>query len=55
MRFRRINPSRIVLPLIKATQSRLKVNMNEMEAHLLAGGNVDRVINARRRHRQGRH
>lgn len=46
MRFRRINPSRIVLPLIKATKAGLKVNMNEMEAHLLAGGNVDRVINA---------
>ncbi len=46
MRFRRINPSRIVLPLIKATKAGLHVNMNEMEAHLLAGGNVDRVINA---------
>ncbi|MEA4897390.1 MAG: flotillin-like protein FloA [Eubacteriales bacterium] len=46
MRFRRINPARIVLPLIKATKAGLKVNMNEMEAHLLAGGNVDRVINA---------
>ena len=46
MRFRRINPSRIVLPLIKATKAGLKVNMNEMEAHLLAGGNVDRVINS---------
>ncbi len=46
MRFRRINPSRIVLPLIKATKAGLKVDMNEMEAHLLAGGNVDRVINA---------
>ncbi|MBQ2955841.1 MAG: flotillin-like protein FloA [Clostridia bacterium] len=46
MRFRRINPSRIVLPLIKATKAGLTVNMNEMEAHLLAGGNVDRVINA---------
>ena len=38
MRFRRINPSRIVLPLIKATKAGLKVDMNEMEAHLLAGG-----------------
>ena len=46
MRFRRISPARIVLPLIKATKAGLKVNMNEMEAHLLAGGNVDRVINA---------
>ncbi len=46
MRFRRINPSRIVLPLIKATKAGLDVGINEMEAHLLAGGNVDRVINA---------
>ena len=46
MRFRRIQPARIILPLIKATKAGLKVNMNEMEAHLLAGGNVDRVINA---------
>ncbi len=46
MRFRRINPSKIVLPLIKATKAGLKVNMNEMEAHLLAGGSVDRVVDA---------
>ena len=46
MRFRRINPSRIVLPLIKATKAGLKVNMNELEAHLLAGGSVDRVVDA---------
>ena len=46
MRFRRINPSRIVLPLIKATKAGLDVNMNEMEAHLLAGGSVDRVVDA---------
>ena len=36
----------MVLPLIKATKAGLKVDMNAMEAHLLAGGNVDRVINA---------
>ncbi|MDO4356828.1 MAG: flotillin-like protein FloA [Clostridia bacterium] len=46
MRFRRINPSRIVLPQVKATKAGLKINMNDMEAHLLAGGNVDRVVNA---------
>ena len=38
MRFRRINPARIVMPLVKATKAGLKVSMNEMEAHLLAGG-----------------
>ncbi len=46
MRLRHIKPARIIEPLIKATKAGLKVNMNEMEAHLLAGGNVDRVINA---------
>ena len=46
MRFRRINPSKVVLPMIKATKAGLQVNMNELEAHLLAGGSVDRVVDA---------
>ena len=46
MRFRRINPSKVVLPMIKATKAGLHVNMNELEAHLLAGGSVDRVVDA---------
>ena len=46
MRLRRINPSRIVLPMIKATKAGIKVSMNELEAHLLAGGSVDRVVDA---------
>ena len=46
MRLRRINPSRIVLPMIKATKAGLKLNINELEAHLLAGGSVDRVVDA---------
>ena len=46
MRFRRINPSKIVLPMIKATKAGLDVNMNELEAHLLAGGSVDRVVDS---------
>ena len=46
MRLRRINPSKVVLPMIKATKAGLKVNMNELEAHLLAGGSVDRVVDA---------
>ena len=46
MRFRRINPSKIVLPMIKATKAGLNVNMNELEAHLLAGGSVDRVVDS---------
>ncbi len=46
MRLRRVIPSRIVSPLIKATKAGLNVGANQLEAHYLAGGNVDRVVNA---------
>lgn len=46
MKLRRVIPSRIVLPLIKATKAGIEVNGNELEAHYLAGGNVDRVVDA---------
>ncbi len=46
MRLRRVIPSRIVLPLIKATKAGLPLNVNQLEAHYLAGGNVDSVVNA---------
>ena len=46
MRIRKVIPSRIVNPLIKATKAGLNVSINKLEAHYLAGGNVDRVINA---------
>ena len=46
MRIRKVIPSRIVNPLIKATRAGLNVSINKLEAHYLAGGNVDRVINA---------
>lgn len=46
MRIRKVTPSRIVNPLIKATKAGLNVSINKLEAHYLAGGNVDRVINA---------
>ena len=46
MRLRRISPSKIVRPLIKAQKAGIQINRNKLEAHLLAGGNVDRVINA---------
>ena len=35
-----------MLPLIKANKAGLDVNVNQLEAHYLAGGNVDRVIDA---------
>ncbi len=46
MRLRNVVPSRIVLPLISATKAGLNLNTNQLEAHYLAGGNVDRVVNA---------
>ena len=46
MRLRRVTPSKIVLPLIKATKAGLSLKANQLEAHLLAGGNVDSVVNA---------
>lgn len=46
MRLRRVIPSRIVNPLVKATKAGLGLNINHLESHYLAGGNVDRVVNA---------
>ena len=46
MRLRRVPAAQIVLPLIKANKAGLDVNSNQLEAHYLAGGNVDRVIDA---------
>ena len=46
MRLRCVNPSQIVMPLIKANKAGLEVNVNQLEAHYLAGGDVDRVVDA---------
>ncbi|WP_202556111.1 flotillin-like protein FloA [Paenibacillus silvestris] len=46
MRLRRVTPSRIVNPMIKATKAGLDLSINQLESHFLAGGNVDRVVNA---------
>lgn len=46
MRLRRVQPVKIVLPLIKANKAGIDVAVNQLEAHYLAGGNVDRVIDA---------
>ncbi|MCR5828899.1 MAG: flotillin-like protein FloA [Lachnospiraceae bacterium] len=46
MRIRRVKPAKIVGPMIKATKAGLVVKSNQLEAHYLAGGNVDSVINA---------
>lgn len=46
MRLRRVVPSRIVNPLIKATKAGLFLNIDELEAHHLAGGNINAVVDA---------
>ncbi|WP_088008016.1 flotillin-like protein FloA [Indiicoccus explosivorum] len=46
MRLRRVIPSRVVNPLIKASKAGLTLTINQLESHYLAGGNVDRVVNA---------
>ena len=46
MKLRRVKPAKIVDPMIKATKAGLDVTTNQLEAHYLAGGNVDSVVNA---------
>lgn len=46
MKLRRVKPAKIVMPLIKARKAGLDLSANQLEAHYLAGGNVDNVVNA---------
>ncbi|MCL5057074.1 MAG: flotillin-like protein FloA [Actinobacteria bacterium] len=46
MRLRRVPPAQIVNPLIKADKAGVDITVNQLEAHYLAGGNVDRVVNS---------
>ncbi|HHX71010.1 MAG: flotillin-like protein FloA [Miniphocaeibacter sp.] len=46
MRLRRVAPSRIINPLIKATKAGLILSTNQLEAHYLAGGNVNTLVDA---------
>jgi len=46
MRIRKVVPSRIINPAIKSAKAGLSLSLNKLEAHYLAGGNVDRVVNA---------
>ena len=46
MRLRRVPPQKIVMPLIKANKAGMKMDTSQLEAHYLAGGNVDRVVDA---------
>ena len=46
MRLRRVAPSMIVQPMIKATKAGLDINISELEAHYLAGGDINQGIDA---------
>ena len=46
MRLRKINPHVIVRAKITATKAGIEVEIPKLEAHMLAGGNVDKVVNA---------
>jgi len=46
MRLRRVAPYKIVLPLIKLTKAGIPIPVSQLEAHFLAGGRVDALVNA---------
>jgi uncharacterized protein YqfA (UPF0365 family) len=46
MRLRKVNPNDIVRPYISAAKAGLPLEVSQMEAHYLAGGNVGRVVQA---------
>ncbi|MCF8008511.1 MAG: flotillin-like protein FloA [Halanaerobiales bacterium] len=46
MRLRRVVPSSIVGPLIKSHKAGLDLTSDKLEAHYLAGGNVNKVVDA---------
>ncbi len=46
MRLRKVKPHGILRPLISAEKASLDLNISQMEAHYLAGGNVGRVVAA---------
>lgn len=46
MRLRRVSPGAVVNPRIAAVKAGLKTETNILESHYLAGGNVERVVNA---------
>lgn len=46
MRMRKVNPREIIVPLISAVKADIHLDMGQMEAHYLAGGHVEGVVNA---------
>jgi uncharacterized protein YqfA (UPF0365 family) len=46
MRLRRVPPSTVITARISAVKAGLSISLNDLEAHYLAGGNVEHVVNA---------
>jgi len=46
MRLRKVPPGQIIRPLISATKAEIDLQIGQMEAHFLAGGDVGRVVDA---------
>jgi uncharacterized protein YqfA (UPF0365 family) len=46
MRLRKVPPGQIIRPLISATKAEIELQIGQMEAHFLAGGDVGRVVDA---------
>jgi uncharacterized protein YqfA (UPF0365 family) len=46
MRLRKVNPHKVIFPMIAAWKAGLQLDVSELEAHYLAGGNVERVARA---------
>lgn len=46
MKFRHVKPRDIVLPYIKARKAGIVMSVDELETHMLAGGNVERLVAA---------
>lgn len=46
MKLRRVKPNGVVLPLIRGIKAGVEVDVNQLESHFLAGGNVSNVVDA---------
>ena len=46
MRLRKVNPHRVIGPMIASWKAGIKISVSDLEAHYLAGGNVARVVRA---------
>lgn len=46
MRLRKVNPHRVIFPMVAAWKAGIELSVSDLEAHYLAGGNVERVARA---------